>query len=802
MMNGEPNDGQVSDTYIDNIIKQLEISDGSQATSCVRSVFVRNDAGTFLRKLDERIKYYDNEIEKLCNFQYQSFVKSFHELLQVRKDTTSMKNELLKNNQMMQEAGQSLAKKTEALIKEYHRQTNIQQTIEALSQAFPVFETYRKLQECMEEKKLYPALKLLEQLETKHLVLVKEHRWSELIQHNIAKFRNQIRNESHNELKNFLENVATHADKIGKSAFAQAAARLDIDRRYYILEEDRRRDQQQQQQQQQQQPQQQQQQQTDGSADLALINMNITETIDFSPIYKSLHINVFLNCKEEFSKHYQREKQKQAPVIMDVPPKMHESFDAFKKYLQRVTGFFIVEDHVMNTTEGLIDQRFYYELSERATQQLLAVLRRAVSTSYNPELMLDMKIVVVLFCAAIKESGFPVTPLLDVLMELRESYQQLLLTQWSQKFKEILKKDNYIQMVIEDETQYQLLLRQFPLRIEATEKLPFPRSLPYSESVPKIFLEIKDFAAVCAKFAKGLNVSKTEIDDMIRKPSNLLLTKTLKSALVDLTAAESEPQLNFSQLVQICINTIHLENSMPYLEDYIVALVHGSTKQIGLRLQGASMLKDIRSLVEDRIHDKLNDKIDQCLDIASYDWMMQEPSGVASDYITTTIQFLEHTFRAFTHLPTQLSQTTCLSACKHISTSLTEKILSSDVKAISFGALEQMSLDLMQCEVFASKVNIPNLDGETLLLCFQDLRQLLDLIMDKQWSVYFEQYGNPNSPFGRVNPHTALTVIEKLREGLKRPLLLKFNRPALEKENIKLLETISKDLRSLINDIS
>ncbi|CAF3848665.1 unnamed protein product [Rotaria magnacalcarata] len=697
MMNGEHNDGQVSDTYLDNIIKQLEISDGSQATSCVRSVFVRNDAGTFLRKLDERVKYYDNEIEKLCNFQYQGFVKAFHELLQVRKDTTSMKNELVKNNQMMQQAGQSLAKKTESLIKEYHRQGNIQQTIDALAQAFPVFETYRKLQDCMEEKKLYPALKLLEQLETKHLVLVKEHRWSELIQNNIAKFRNQI---------------------------------------------------------------------------------------------------------QEFSKHYQREKQKQAPVIMDVPPKMHESFDAFKKYLQRVTGFFIVEDHVMNTTEGLIDQRFYYELSERATQQLLAVLRRAVSASYNPDLMLDMKIVVVLFCAAIKESGFPVTPLLDVLMELRESYQQLLLNQWSIKFKEILRKDNYIQMVIEDETQYQLLLRQFPLRIEATERLPFPRSLPYSESVPKIFLEIKEFAAVCAKFAKGLNVSKTEIDDMIRKPSNLLLTKTLKSDLVELTAAESETQLNFSQLVQICINTIHLENAMPFLEDYIVALVHGSTKQLGLRLQGASMLKDIRSLVEDRIHDKLNDKIDQCLDIASYDWMMQESMGVASDYITTTINFLENTFRAFTHLPTQLSQTTCLLACKHISTALMDKILSAEVKAISLGALEQMSLDLMQCEVFASKANIANLDSETLLLCFQDLRQLFDLIMDKQWSVYFEQYGDPDSPFGRVNPHTALTVVEKLREGLKRPLLLKFNRPALEKENIKLFETVSKDLRSLIIDTS
>ena len=53
----------------------------------------------------------------------------------------------------------------------------------------------------------------------------------------------------------------------------------------------------------------------------------------------------------------------------------------------------------------------------------------------------------------------------------RESYQQLLLTQWAQKFKEILRHDNYTPMIIEDETQYQLLLRQFPLRIEATERV-------------------------------------------------------------------------------------------------------------------------------------------------------------------------------------------------------------------------------------------------------------------------------------------------------------------------------------------
>lgn len=74
---------------------------------------------------------------------------------------------------------------------------------------------------------------------------------------------------------------------------------------------------------------------------------------------------------------------------------------------------------------------------------------------------------------------------------------------------------------------------------------------------------------------------------------------------------KSMNQLEFRdifQLVQICINTLHLENAMPFLEDYIIALVQwvfhfyqttcrirlvfsGITKQIGLRLQGASMLK-------------------------------------------------------------------------------------------------------------------------------------------------------------------------------------------------------------------
>ena len=44
-----------------------------------------------MKRLEDRVKQYDSEIEKLCNSNYKSFVDTFNELLNVREDTTSLK---------------------------------------------------------------------------------------------------------------------------------------------------------------------------------------------------------------------------------------------------------------------------------------------------------------------------------------------------------------------------------------------------------------------------------------------------------------------------------------------------------------------------------------------------------------------------------------------------------------------------------------------------------------------------------------------------------------------------------------
>lgn len=50
------------------------------------------------------------------------------------------------------------------------------------------------------------------------------------------------------------------------------------------------------------------------------------------------------------------------------------------------------------------------------------------------------------------------------------------------------------------------------------------------------------------------------------------------------------------------------------------------------------------------------------------------------------------------HLQGKVAQTACMSACKHLSTSLMQMLLDSELKQISMGAIQQFNLDVIQCE--------------------------------------------------------------------------------------------------------
>ena len=68
-------------------------------------------------------------------------------------------------------------------------------------------------------------------------------------------------------------------------------------------------------------------------------------------------------------------------------------------------------------------------------------------------------------------------------------------------------------------------------------------------------------------------------------------------------------------------------------------------------LQSTNIFRDARSEAEQEIYKRLNAKVDEFLELASYDWTLDESKGHASGYIQDVISFLEGSFKAFKHLP-------------------------------------------------------------------------------------------------------------------------------------------------------
>lgn len=63
------------------------------------------------------------------------------------------------------------------------------------------------------------------------------------------------------------------------------------------------------------------------------------------------------------------------------------------------------------------------------------------------------------------------------------------------------------------------------------------------------------------------------------------------------------------------------------------------------------LFKVARDDAERQICDKLKNKLDEFLELENYDWVLIEPKGHASSFVTDLIAFLRSTFESFTNLP-------------------------------------------------------------------------------------------------------------------------------------------------------
>ncbi|XP_017339036.1 exocyst complex component 6 isoform X1 [Ictalurus punctatus] len=794
-----------------NVFAELESVDLPLGTT-LRSVYddQPNAHKRFMEKLDARIRNHDREIEKMCNFHHQGFVDAITELLKVRADAEKLMGQVTDTNRRLQDAGREVTAQTEEVIRCRVQQRNMATTVEKLQLCIPVLEMYSKLKEQLESKRYYAALKTMEQLENIYIPRVSQYRFCQIMAETLPKLREEIKEISMSDLKDFLESIRKHSDKIGETAMKQAQqhrtfisavqkqANLGCAKPLYSLNGRTSV-------------------RHNGLATEETVDeeeaddevLTVQDLVDFSPVYRCLHIYTILGDRETFENYYRKQRKKQARLVLQPQSNMHETVEGYRKYFNQIVGFFVVEDHILHATQGLVTRAFTDELWNMALSKIIAVLRTHSSYCNDPDLVLELKNLIVIFADTLQSYGFSVNRLFDLLFEIRDQYNETLLKKWALVFREIFELDNYSPIPVENETEYKLVVSRFPFHDAEIEKQPFPKKLPMSQSVPQIYIQVKEFIYASLKFSESLHRSSTEIDDMLRKSTNLLLTRTLSGCLQNLIR---KPHIGLTELVQIIINTTHLEQACKYLEDFITNITNVSPETIHTtRLYGLSTFKDARHAAEGEIYTKLNQKIDEFIQLADYEWSMAESDGRASGYLMDLINFLRSTFQVFTHLPNntndhaamsgKVAQTACMSACKHLATSMMQMLLDTELKQVSMGAIQQFNLDVIQCELFASSEPVPGFQGDTLQLAFIDLRQLLDLFMVWDWSTYLADYGQPTSKYLRVNPSTALALLEKMKDTSKKNnIFSQFRKNDRDKQ--KLIETVVKQLRSLVNGMS
>ncbi|XP_029035533.1 exocyst complex component 6 isoform X2 [Osmia bicornis bicornis] len=739
-----------------------------------RAIYDGHEHQKFMEKLDERIKAHDKDIERMCNHHYQGFIDSIRELLQVRSQAQQLNTEILELDKRITATATKVIEKGEELVKARKVESNMAAAVDSLTMCLPVLAAYAKLQKQLKDKRYYPALKTLEQLEHHDLPKVTNYRFSSQITQQIPQLRENIKDASMSDLRDFLENIRKYSPKIGEVAMRHTQEQLIIEAEIVGRKKKRPHV-------------------TNSLSNECEEELSAQDLMDFSPVYRCMHIYTVLREGETFKAYYRQQRKQQGRLVLQSPINMHESITGYQTYLQGIVGFFVVEDHILNTGNGLATRSYLDELWSMALLKIVNALRTHSAYCTDATLILKIKNLIMLFNTTLSNYGYSVGQLWDLLQEIRVHYNEVLMQHWVQVFRDILDEDSFLPIQVTTQEEYDNILDLFPYHDEELQRAEFPKKFPFSDMVPKVYQQVKEFIYACLKFSEDLNFSQTEIDEMICKSTNLLLTRTFSGCLSSLFR---KPSLALLQVVQIIINTGYLEKSTKYLEEF-VSNITGTPHEGQLSSMGveSAMFRVARDDAEKQICEKLKNKLDEFLELENYDWNLAEPQGHASGFITDLIAFLQSTFTCFTNLPEEVAQVACKSACSHIAKAILGILISEDVKQISMGALQQVNLDTIQCEQFAASEPVVGLPEGTLLQYFAQLRQLLDLFMSWDWPTYFHDYGHESSKYNLVTPNMAVLLLDKLKESDKKTVFSVLKKS--ERDKKKLLETVLKQLRQL-----
>ncbi|GAA5935238.1 hypothetical protein JCM3775_007245 [Rhodotorula graminis] len=708
----------------------------------------------YLRALKAFVAEKEKEIEAVCARNYQDFVGSVSALLRVRQGTVSLKHRVVELNDDIQKSGGGVADKKKALLDARRVGQNIDETIDTLQACLRVLDLATKVQNLIDNAKYFSALRQVEDLQSTHLKPVLHYSFANLMLSSIPESRAQIRDAVTRSLKAWMYEAREASRAIGKGALdameqrgRRWAARKRKEVQLALAK-------------------------INGPIELGISERheyslldNENAKIDFKPLYTCIHIYDTLDARDELQLSYQADRRAQAGLLLSSTASLTPySLAALSALLEEIVGFFLIESHVLRTTNSFRSEQDVEDLWDGMCERVVRIVDEGLRGCEDPEVFLGTKLKVLTFVQTLEGYGYSVSHLNSLLLTLFERYSELLQRRFSADFEKIVLDDDHQPMVVNDEDEFSKVLSVTWLPADgewsaAQLKQPgFPLALPFSQTYPLCCVDIRSFTEQYYQFSEGFAEHHRDIDDVLRKALDNLLIKQVSENIQRRLSMIG----NLSQLAQIVVNVLFFQTACSDLETLLVTL--RATQRGGtIHLDSLASFQQTLKQTQDRMVSQISQKIDNFFEEAQYPWTATQPPSAqaaneASPYLQDLIDYVSTVMMSvLVQLPEFAKDYVYRGALGHCAMILQSYLTDRDPRQVSDAGLLHLARDVRWLVD-----HVTSFQNERLSDVFSELQQLVLLLTATPNITDYLDPPTRAQRFPRVQPRVLQSVLVKL----------------------------------------
>jgi len=132
---------------------------------------------------------------------------------------------------------------------------------------------------------------------------------------------------------------------------------------------------------------------------------NETVSIDFTPLYTSIHIYSTLDALPTLQLSYQSDRRSQAYLLLSSTTSLIPfSLIALSALLEEIVGFFLIESHVLKTTNNFRSEQDVEDLWDGMCERVVEIVDEGLKSEEDPQVFLGTKFKVLTFVQTLEVS--------------------------------------------------------------------------------------------------------------------------------------------------------------------------------------------------------------------------------------------------------------------------------------------------------------------------------------------------------------------------------------------------------------